>query len=156
MDELLMQTKESWSKLRGRTYDFLAVLRQEDLTKKLPFPESQSLYYQLDCMLGTTETIAEYIQTGSLGKWHCSLPNGVPDQPLEKITKHLHKSDEVLFNTLDKAKLLSKQQDNTSPLQKWTTLVEHESHHHGQLINFIYALNLPIPKSWEKIWELHR
>ncbi len=156
MEELLQQTKQQWKNLRGRTYDFLDVIKQEDLQKKLPFPASQSIYYQLDCILGTTETITDFIKTEKKTKWHCSLPNEVLDMPIETIKEHLRKSDHVLFETLDNVNLLTMQQDNTSPLQKYMELVEHESHHHGQLINFIYALDLPIPESWAKIWELKK
>ena len=156
MEELLTHLKSHWKNLRGRTYDFLDVLKQEDLTKKLPFPASQSIYYQLDCILGTTETIVDFMKTEKKTKWHCSLPNGVTDMPIATIKKHLQKSDKVLFATLDKADLLKKQQDSTTPLQKYMNLVEHESHHHGQLINFIYALDLAIPQSWAEIWELKK
>ena|SRR5260370_42216595 len=45
--ELSQHLQEGWKALRGRTYDLLDVLKQEDLEKKLPFPTSQSLYYQL-------------------------------------------------------------------------------------------------------------
>ena len=33
---------------------------------------------------------------------------------------------------------------------------EHEAHHHGQLINFIYACGFPIPESWTDAWGLSR
>ena len=46
--ELSQHLQESWKALRGRTYDVLDVLKQEDLEKKLPFPTSQSLYYQFE------------------------------------------------------------------------------------------------------------
>jgi uncharacterized damage-inducible protein DinB len=154
--ELFQHLQESWKALRGRTYDLLDVLKQEDLEKKLPFPASQSLYYQFDCMIGTTETFVDALKTGKPQKWHCSLPNHVSSVPLATIRDHFQSSDELLLTTLEEAVLLTKQEDHTSPLQKYLTLVEHESHHHGQLINFIYALDLPIPHSWANIWELKR
>lgn len=62
--ELSQHLQEGWKALRGRTYDLLDVLKQEDLEKKLPFPTSQSLYYQFECMIGTTETLGDAIKTG--------------------------------------------------------------------------------------------
>jgi len=156
MDDVVAQVKAQWEDLRGRTYDFLDVITPEDLIKKLPFPDSQSLYYQLDCMLGTTETFTDFIRTGEWERWHCSLPNHVESVPIEQIREHMKQSDEQLLKIFDQETLLIKQQDTTSPLQKYMRLVEHEAHHQGQLINFIYALNLPIPYSWEETWELTR
>ena len=46
--------------------------------------------------------------------------------------------------------------DGTTPLAGYYRLVEHEAHHHGQLINLIYANNLPIPASWADSWALTR
>lgn len=158
--ELLQHLQENWKALRGRTYDLLDVLKQENLERKLPFPTSQSLYYQFECMVGTTETLGDAIKTGKPHEWHCSLwsfPSHVSSRvPLATIREHLQRSDELLLTALEEAVLLEKQEDHTSALQKYLTLVEHESHHHGQLINFIYALDLPIPQSWAHTWELKR
>jgi hypothetical protein len=33
-------------------------------------------------------------------------------------------------------------------------MIKHESHHHGQLINFLFCLHLPIPPSWQDEWAL--
>jgi uncharacterized damage-inducible protein DinB len=153
---ILKQIIEHWQQLRGRTYDFLDQIKDEDLPKKLPFPESQSIYYQLTCMLGTTETFVDYLKAGQWEEWHCSLPTNATGIPVVTIRKHLEESDKHLLAILAGSKLLEPQEDKTSPLEKYLTLVEHESHHHGQLINFIYALHLPIPKSWADQWALKR
>lgn len=156
--ELSQHLQEGWKALRGRTYDLLDVLKQEDLEKKLPFSTSQSLYYQLECMIGTTETLGKAIKTGKSQEWHCSLwalPSHTSSSvPLATIRDSFQKSDEFLLATLEAAALLTEQEDHTTPLQTYWTLVEHESHHHGQLIHFIYALDLPIPQSWANRWKL--
>ncbi|HJT58252.1 MAG TPA: hypothetical protein VJ761_17240 [Ktedonobacteraceae bacterium] len=158
--ELFPHLQEGWRTLRGRTYDLLDVLKQEDVEKKLPFPTSQSLYYQLECMIGTTETLAEAIKTGQPQQWHCSLwsfPSHASSRvPLATIREHFQRSDEFFLATLAEAEVLTKQEDHTSPLQKYWALVQHESHHQGQLINFLYALDLPIPQSWADLWKLTR
>ena len=41
-----------------------------------------------------------------------------------------------------------------TPLWLYLYLTEHEAHHHGQLINFLYAHDLPIPPGWAEQWAL--
>ena len=142
-----------WRQLRGRTYDLLDVLLAEDLEKTLPFPESATLYNQLWCMVGTTESFANRITTGAWQGWASSLAAG---QPIDVIRAHLQASDEQLVNALQQSDPLATLADGSKPLDHFFRLVEHESHHHGQLINFIYALNLPIPESWAQTWALSR
>jgi len=132
------------------------VLQQEDLPKTLPFPESATLHNQLWCMLGTTESFSRRIAAGSWQGWSSSLDGGPRHDTLSEIRQHLQQSDEMLFEALAKHDLMQPLEDGTTPLQHYLRLVEHESHHHGQLINFIFALNLPIPESWADQWALSR
>ena len=146
-----------WQDLRGRTYDLLDVLEASDLPETLPFPESATLYNQLWCMLGTTESFAKRIAAGSWQGWSSSLTSKPPDVTIDMIRDHLKKSDDILFDALKKHdNLLTAYDDGTTPLRHYFRLVEHESHHHGQLINFIFALHLPIPQSWADEWALSR
>ena len=154
-DTLLDQTIAHWNDLRGRTYDLLDVLTPDDLPKRLPFPESQSVYYQFRCMVGTTETYARMIETGEWPGWNSSL--SVEPASLETIQAALRQSDEVLLAALRKRDLMGPYgSSGKTALLRYLELVEHESHHHGQLINFIYTLNLPIPASWAETWALSR
>ena len=154
-DILLDQITSHWNDLRGRTVDMLAVLTPEDLPKRLPFPESQSIYYQFRCMLGTIETYARLIESGEWPGWSSSLP--VEPASLEAIQTALRHSDELLVNALGKHDLMKPYgSKGKTPMLHYLELVEHEAHHHGQLINFIYALNLLIPQSWAETWALSR
>lgn len=153
---LLNQTTAHWNDLRARTYDLLDALTPDDLPKRLPFPESQSVYYQFWCMLGTTESFARLIAAGDWQGWASSLnfdPAGISP---ETITDSLRKSDETLFAALRQHDLMQPYGSGATPLRHYFRLVEHEAHHHGQLINFIYALSLPIPQSWADEWALSR
>lgn len=152
----LDQIINHWKDLRGRTYDLLDVLQPEDLAKTLPFPESATLYNQLWCMLGTTESFAERIAAGSWQGWSSSLSSSPNHVTLDEIRTHLQESDATLFAALREHDLTRPYADGSTPLRHYFRLVEHESHHHGQLINFIYALNLPIPQSWADEWALSR
>lgn len=150
---LLQQIKEHWKQLRGMTYDLLNELKEEDLGKKLPFPESQDIKYQFNCMIGAQESNIPLITKGVWEGFSSSLDNE-NQVTIENIKKHMEDVDNKLFGALESINLLDKFEDGTSPLMNYMVLVEHESHHQGQLINFIYACNLPIPKSWADKWAL--
>jgi uncharacterized damage-inducible protein DinB len=147
---------EQWQQLRSMLYDFLTVIQDNDLKKKLPFERSQSLANQFYCIQGTAETFVKYIQTGEWPGWKWSFTSE-EEINLETLTDKLKVSERDIIKTLEQSKLLEGYEDsNKTPLSVYMTLVEHESHHQGQLINFIYALDLPIPKSWEDKWALTR
>lgn len=152
-DNLLEEIKKHWQQLRGMTYDFLNGIKEEDLEKKLPFSESQSLEYQFWCMVGAQESNIPLITKGKWEGFSCSLDK------VNKVTKdillsHMKQADESLMGALGHTDLLQKFEDNSTPLMNYMILVEHESHHQGQIINFIYAHDLTIPKSWEEKWAL--
>lgn len=65
-------------------------------------------------------------------------------------------ADEALFDAIEVVDWFSKLADAGTPLESYFRLVEHESHHHGQLINFIYACRFPIPACWADSWGLTR
>jgi uncharacterized damage-inducible protein DinB len=146
-----------WGMLRGRTYDLLDVLTDADLPRKLPFPASQSIGYQLWCMLGSQESWIAFLHTGALSEWSCSLA----DTPRAELSVGLFRqrfqaADTALKAALAAVELLRPYENGLTPLIVQQMLVEHEAHHHGQLINFIYALDLPIPPSWAEQWALRR
>ena len=64
---------------------------------------------------------------------------------LATIKTHLQAADKQMLAAMKKADF---------SLTNYLILVEHEAHHQGQLINFIYAHNLAIPKSWQEKWAL--
>jgi uncharacterized damage-inducible protein DinB len=149
LDEIIAH----WQDLRGRTYDVLNLITPEDLPRTLLFPESATLYNQFWCMLGTSESFIRRMAEGSWQGWRCSLGD---DATLEQLRTHLKQSDEALYVALRKRDVLHRFDDGSTPLSQYFRLVEHESHHQGQLINFIFALNLPIPESWADAWALSR
>lgn len=157
-DHIAQQLKTHWQQLRGMTYDLLDVLVPEDLTKPLPFPASQDIQYQFFCMLGTQESWLTVLRTGIMTTWDCSLPPAPAGQTLSlsQLRKHLEQADQALYHELDQLALTEPLGNGETPLHHYMVLVEHEAHHQGQLINFIYALDLPIPKSWAEKWALTR
>jgi hypothetical protein len=154
---LLKEVKQHWQELRGRSYDLLDELSHEDLAKKLPFPEAQSLYYQFWCMLGAQESWPPLLTRGVFEEFACSL-DSLDDQPpsIAIIKARMAAADQRLIEALETGDLLRRFDNGTTPLSHYLRLVEHEAHHHGQLINLIYAHRLPIPQSWADQWALTR
>lgn len=155
-EQLLQEIKDHWQQLRGMTYDLLDAITDEDLGLRLNFPESQALGYQFWCMLGTQESWMALLRSGEWDTWACSLDTIEGPVNRETIKAHLQAADQRLFETLEDRDLLAAYPSGSAPLMNYLLLVEHESHHQGQLINFIYAHHLPIPKSWVAKWALTR
>jgi len=138
------QVKKHWQQLRKGTYQFLDGIKETDLDLKLPFAKSQTIRYQLHCMCGAQESNISLIVEDKWNGYSSSLDKlGKTD--LATIKTHLQAADKQMLAAMKKADF---------SLVNYMILVEHEAHHQGQLINFIYAYNLPIPKSWQEKWAL--
>jgi hypothetical protein len=159
-ETLSTEVKNHWKQLRGMTYDFIDEIKEDNLSLRLPFPKSQTLRYQFRCMTGAQESNIPLISNGLWNGFSCSLDER------EEITKsvivsHMRKADKDLMRVIQKVDLLTEFKDatvpsNTTPIMNYMILVEHESHHQGQIINFIYAHDLPIPESWKQKWDLSK
>lgn len=138
------QVKKHWLQLREGSYQFLEGIKEADLDLKLPFPKSQNIRYQFHCMCGAQESNIPLIIEGKWKVYVSSLDSlGKTDKAT--IKKHLRAADKKMLTAMTKADFI---------LENYMVLVEHEAHHQGQLINFIYAYRLPIPKSWQEKWAL--
>ena len=158
MKTILDGVQQHWQDLRGRTYDLMDVLSDVNLSARLPFQESQDILYQFHCMLGTQESWAPVLLEGKMQGWDCSLRSVEPGEAvtLEMIREAMIRADVQLQSTFEQVDWLQMFGDDTSPLLGYLRLTEHEAHHHGQLINFIYACGFPIPESWADSWALNR
>ncbi len=155
---VLQSVQTHWRDLRGRSYDLLDVLADADLNARLPFPESQNILYQFYCMLGTQESWPPVLLEGRMRGWDCSLKAAPAGEalPIERVRAAMEAADAALHAAFEQADWLRVFENGATPLAGYYRLVEHESHHHGQLINLIYANNLPIPASWADSWALTR
>ncbi len=145
-----------WVQLREMTYDLLEVLEVSDLGLKLEFERSQSIGYQYWCMLGAQESWISLIGSGEWQGFSCSVNSLEGSNVIDDFKGQMQLADELLLRTLKAVDVTQEFNDEATPLSNYMILVEHESHHQGQLINFIYAHDLPIPKSWEVKWALRR
>ncbi len=154
--ELAEIVSNHWIQLREMTYDLLEVLEVSDLGLKLDFERSQSIGYQYWCMLGAQESWISLIESGEWGGFSCSVNSLEDSNVIDDFKGQMQLADELLLRTLKAVDVTHEFSDGGTPLSNYMILVEHESHHQGQLINFIYAHDLPIPKSWEAKWALRR
>ena len=146
---------EQWKGIRALTYDYLAVLRPTDLALKLPYPESQDLLYQFWCMLGAQQSYLQELLAGAWQGFSCSL-DALNDYTIEAIEREMRKGDQTMAEVLDETDLAASLGNGKRGYEVVQRMVEHEMHHQGQLINFMFYGHLPIPDSWHEKWALAR
>lgn len=155
---ILESVRTHWRDLRGRTYDLMDSIGDADLEARLSFPESQDVFYQLRCMLGSQESWTPVLLEGRMRGWACSLdPVAKGDlPPIARVRSAMEATDGPLDEAFQRANWLHVFENGNTPLAGYYRLVEHEAHHHSQLINLIYACGFPIPESWTDAWGLSR
>jgi hypothetical protein len=154
-DNLASILLEQWRSIRGMTYDYLAVLQPSDLALRLPFPESQALVDQFWCMLGAQESYLRELRAGTWQGFSCSLDDG-EDYSREAIERQMRAADQEMVALLSEIDLHASLANDKRGYHVVQRLVEHEMHHQGQLINFMFYGHLPIPDSWHAKWALAR
>jgi hypothetical protein len=137
------------------TYDLLDSVAEDQLGLTLPFVESQALGYQFWCIVGAQESNLPVIERGVWEGFRCSLDE-IESPSKVNIKNALRGADSDLLDLIDRIDFDTKFEDGSTPLINYMVLSEHEAHHQGQMINFIYAHNLPIPESWFNKWHLTR
>lgn len=142
-----------WRGIRQMTYDYLDVLDEPQLGSKLPFTDSQSLGYQFWCMVGAHESYLRKLKTGSWQGFASSL-DGFERVTPAVIQEQMKKSDEKMERLLESVDLEEPLQNGQQGYEIVFQMIKHEMHHHGQMINFLYYLHLPIPESWADEWAL--
>jgi uncharacterized damage-inducible protein DinB len=142
-----------WQNIRRLTYDYLEMLEPDQLVLTLPFPESKSIGYQFWCMTGAQESYLRNLQHGEWQGFSSSL-----DQ-LEQVTPttikaQMEKADQAMAELLGAMDLQARLKDGQHGYEVVQRIIEHEMHHHGQLINLMFCHHLPIPPSWRDAWAL--
>ena len=155
-DQLVDEIRQHWRHLRSRTYDLLAALQDSDLSKRLPFPESETLGYQLWCMLAMSNVLVDGLVGKNFADHDTCFRAAKENITVEDLRLAMRQSDDKVLTSLDNIDLLKVGDTSMTPLWIYLYLTEHEAHHHGQIINFLYAHGLPIPASWAEQWALSR
>lgn len=104
---------------------------------------SNTIGQQLWCVIGGRESAVRAIEAGGWAGFDCSLTD---TSSKEKVVEALSASATALLQALS---------DDGSLADRMALFVfEHEAMHQGQLIRFVYSLDLEFPKSWADHWHL--
>lgn len=122
--------------------DLVATLDENALRMSLPVP-SNTIWDQLWCVVGARESYARAISSGEWSGFSCSL------------TASDRGSKSKIAASLDSSRELLEKAGETSPDSDFVLdVLLHETQHHGQLIRYVYGLDLSFPESWRARWGL--
>lgn len=144
---------QRWLHVRSMTYDFIDVLKPDDLGLRLPFAESRSIGYQFWCMTGASESYLKHLEHGEWQGFSSSLDT-TDDLSPAGIKRNMQKTDTDLLYLLQSIDLEAQLRSNEPGYDLVLRMIEHEMHHQGQLINLMFCHHLAIPKSWADKWAL--
>ena len=110
------------------------------LAEKIDIPKHKSLLEHLWCVVGARESYTVAIGQGAWSGFACSMQSYEPEDFRVSLQKSAAAATETINSVTDwtpeRAGLLIK-------------LAEHEVMHEGQIIRHMYALEKPLPDSWE-------
>jgi len=121
---------------------------EKALGEKLPELRSNTIGQQLWCVVGARESFARAIKDGSWAGFSCSL-TGEGCLLRAEVLAALDVSARMILDVLPTI-----EESDQPRCQFALDLLEHEASHHGQLIRYIYGLDLEIPTSWKKKYAL--
>lgn len=126
--------------------DLISTLDEPSLAWKLKPLRSNTIGLQLWCVIGARESYSKAIVANQWQGFECSL-NTTTDHQV--VADSLKQSEQTVLTALRSAGEFSDTQH-----QLLVTLLEHEASHHGQLIRYLYGLDIPIPDSWRTKYAL--
>jgi hypothetical protein len=144
---------QQWQDIRQLTYDYLDSLDADQLALTLPFPTARPIGYQFWCMTGAHESYLNELAAGEWQGFTCSL-NALTEITGPVMKAHMQRADEGMGQLLQTLNLTERLKNGKYGYQVVQRMVEHEMHHHGQLINLMFCHRLPIPASWQTKWAL--
>jgi hypothetical protein len=126
--------------------DFMGSVDAGALASKLPGIRSNSIGSQLWCVVGARESYSRAIVAGAWSGFSCSLEN---TQDTAAVMASLESSEAKVREVLRGAGSATE-----AGARLLLDLLEHEAAHQGQLIRYLYALDLTIPESWRARYAL--
>ncbi len=124
------------------TSDLVNAVEEADLNRTLAQP-SNTMWDQIWCVVGARESHVRAIEAREWVGFSCSLTAADRGSkgPLQEA---LETSQRAVLEALSVA------MDEKNALD----LLLHETQHHGQLIRFMYGLQLDFPESWRRRWNV--
>ena len=124
------------------TQDLCSSLNDLELEKQIPHVKSNKIGKQFWCILGARENYIKALNHSEWKGFSCSVQNRFSS---EEFTLKSNQTEKELQKFFQDTKTLNNKQEAL-----FFDLFTHEVQHHGQLIRFFYALEIPFPKSWNK------
>jgi len=130
-------------------YDDLArEVPESSLALKLPGIASNAIGSQLWCVVGARESFAGAIRSGAWPGFSCSL-TAAETREREAVAAALSRSAEHVLAAIDDVDT-----GDDDRVRFVLRLLEHEAAHQGQLIRYLYGLQLRIPARWKERYAL--
>ena len=127
--------------------DLLDVLTPEHLLSHLGELPSDTLGHQLWCVLGARQS---YVAAARAGAWQGFESPVAPDTSDVGVLR-----DAFSRTAADVDAWLGEMDADDEDAASYAfALLEHETQHHGQLIRYLYALQIPRPVSWQQQYAL--
>ncbi len=117
-------------------------------TAKLPGLRSNTVGLQLWCVIGARESYGRGIQAGRWDGFSCSVTREQTTST-DALATALARSGREFLALLNEHPALDQAQN-----QLLLDLLEHEALHQGQLIRYLYALQMEIPSGWKARYAL--
>lgn len=122
--------------------DLVDTLDHDALRSRLPVP-SNTIWDQLWCVVGARESYARAISSGEWPGFSCSL------------TAKDRGSKKKVATALESSRQLLEEAGVAYPDSPFVLdVLLHETQHQGQLIRYVYGLDLSFPESWRARWNL--
>jgi hypothetical protein len=138
--------RERFERSFGLFRDLVDSIGEAPLVSKLADLPSNTIGAQLWCVVGARESYSRAIEAGQWAGFSCSLTD---PGSVASVMDALTRSEAVVRETLDVAGSANEVQAGLI-----VDLLEHEAAHQGQLIRYLYGLQLPIPPSWKARYAL--
>lgn len=126
--------------------DLVDTLSAAQLAARLPGLASNPLGEQVWCVLGARES---YPRAARAGSWQGFTSPVTHEQTTDAVALRaaLESTAADVAQWLDTV-------DSDDDWQYALALLEHETQHHGQLIRYLYGLEIPRPASWQQQYAL--
>ncbi len=121
----------------------IAQIPESALAERLPGVRSNTIGQQLWCVIGARESYSRAIAAGKWIGFSCSVTREQCSRRVD-LARSLAMSGERLLEVVS-----AEDSFTDSQYKLIVDALEHEAAHQGQLIRFLYALNLPIPEIWK-------
>lgn len=128
------------------TDELAASLDEPGLRARNGAARSNTIGGQLWCVVGARESYARAIESGGWAGFSCSLTES---HAPGAVRASLASSKRLVLETVRRLDRLDPTQEDLA-----LRLLEHESQHHGQLIRYCYANDLPFPAAFAARYAL--